>query len=257
LVVRVGWQDQKQWGALSVDSGTSWTPFATSPAGSLGAGAVAISADGTTILWAPKGAAVSTSTDEGKTWRPCSGLPGPAKLPDWAPVNFRLAADRVNPNKFYVYDASSGKVFSSTDGGASFIVMTAALPALPEYGLTPAWARSAPGVEGELWITTGKELYRTSDSGKSFRTVDGVSESFGVGFGKRAEGRAFPVVYLNATIGDVSGIFRSDDGGASFARINDDQHQFASAGVITGDPRRFGRVYLATHGRGILYADPK
>jgi xyloglucan-specific exo-beta-1,4-glucanase len=257
LVVRVGWQDQKQWGALSKDSGTRWTPFATSPEGSLGAGAVAISADGTTILWAPKGAAVSTSTDEGKTWRPCSGLPGPTKLPDWAPVNFRLAADRVNPNKFYVYDASSGKVFSSTDGGSSFMVVTAALPALPEYGLTPAWARSAPGVEGELWITTGKELYRTSDSGKSFRTVDGVSESFGVGFGKAAEGRAFPAVYLNATIGDTSGIFRSDDGGASFARINDDQHQFPSAGVITGDPRRFGRVYLATHGRGILYADPQ
>jgi len=257
VVVRVGYHSEQKWGALSRDGGTTWVPFASHPDGAQGAGTVVIGADGARILWAPKGAATAVSTDEGRTWRTCQGLPAAATLPDWAPVNFRLAADRVNPQKFYVYDASTGKVYVSTDGGLSFTVKTAVLPALPEYALPPSSARAALGVEGEVWFTTGKELFRTRDSGQSFQIVEGVTESFGVGFGKAPEGASFPAVYLNGTIGGVSGIYRSDDAGATFTRINDDRHQYATAGVITGDPRRFGRVYLGTHGRGILYADPR
>jgi hypothetical protein len=37
-------------------------------------------------------------------------------------------------------------------------------------------------------------------------------------------------------------------------QINDYQHQYGRPGVITGDPRIYGRVYLGS--RGILYADP-
>ena len=51
-------------------------------------------------------------------------------------------------------------------------------------------------------------------------------------------------------------MFQSDDGGASWSRINDDQHQFGNMGeALTGDPRIYGRVYLGTNGRGVLYAD--
>jgi hypothetical protein len=39
-------------------------------------------------------------------------------------------------------------------------------------------------------------------------------------------------------------------------RLNDDQHQFGSTSTaITGDPRTYGRVYVGTNGRGILYRD--
>jgi hypothetical protein len=40
-------------------------------------------------------------------------------------------------------------------------------------------------------------------------------------------------------------------------RINDDQHQYGSTNAaITGDPRVFGRVYVSTNGRGIIYGEP-
>jgi xyloglucan-specific exo-beta-1,4-glucanase len=52
------------------------------------------------------------------------------------------------------------------------------------------------------------------------------------------------------------GIFRSIDAGASWMRINDDQHQYGLTDwVITGDPRVFGRVYFGTNGRGIIRGD--
>lgn len=54
----------------------------------------------------------------------------------------------------------------------------------------------------------------------------------------------------------VQGLFRSDDTGASWVRINDDQHQYGNMGeALTGDPRIYGRVYLGTNGRGIIYGD--
>ena len=57
--------------------------------------------------------------------------------------------------------------------------------------------------------------------------------------------------------GFFSGFFRSDDEGSSFARINDDAHQYGGSNVIIGDPRVYGRAYIAPGGRGILYGEPR
>lgn len=57
--------------------------------------------------------------------------------------------------------------------------------------------------------------------------------------------------------GGQFGIWRSTDLGASWGRINDDAYQWGNRfRAISGDPRRFGRVYVATDGRGIVYGDP-
>ena len=108
-----------------------------------------------------------------------------------------------------------------------------------------------------MWCSTAKELYRSTDSGKTFRTISSVSESYGMGFGKAAEGQKYPAVYLVGKVGGVQGFFRSDDAGATWVRINDDHHQYGFVGLITGDPRAYGRVYVGTGGRGVVYGDPK
>lgn len=261
VIVRVGthpWDDTRPpRGAVSKDGGVTWEGFKSEPEGSDGRGSVAISADGSTIVWAPRKAQTSYSTDGGKTWKACAGFPEPAVSPDWAPHNRRLASDRVNPNKFYAYDALSGTILVSEDGGKSFEVTSKSQRSVPEYELQYASIQTVFGHEGEVWITNKEALRRSSDSGRSFKSIPSVDEGHGVGFGKAAPGKKFPAIYLLGTVGGVTGVFRSDNEGKKFVRINDDQHQFGGGTVITGDPRVYGRVYFAPGARGIVYGEPK
>jgi hypothetical protein len=255
IVVRAGYADKGRNGAYSLDGGLRWTPFASMPTGK--GGAIAVAADGATFLWAPKEGPTIYSRDRGATWARAEGLPDPAKVPDWAPGNIKVAADRVNPSKFYAYDVLAGRAYASVDGGAHFVVAPGALPSLPDYNLGAGCAHAVPGIEGDVWLSTGKELYHSTDSGKSYRMIATVTESVSLGFGRAAEGKKYPALYMVGKIGGGAGFFRSDDAAASWVRINDDRHQFGFVGPITGDPRVTGRVYVGTGGRGILYGDPK
>jgi photosystem II stability/assembly factor-like uncharacterized protein len=261
VIVRVGtypWDDSRTpRGALSSDGGATWQQFGSEPEGCQGMGSVAVSADGRALVWAPRGARTAWSRDGGKTWTRAVGLPEPATTPDWAPWFLQLASDRVNPKRFYAFDALTGSVYVSEDGGADFQVTARSLSAVPEYELHYASIEAVPGREGNVWITSKRELSRTTDSGRSFETVSSVEEGHGVGFGKAAPGKSHPAVYLAGKVGGVTGFFRSDDEGRSFIRINDDAHQYGGATVITGDPRVYGRVYVAPGGRGIVYGEPK
>jgi photosystem II stability/assembly factor-like uncharacterized protein len=259
IVVRAGhagWGSTAKRGALSLDSGNTWAPFASEPPGN-GAGSIAVSADGSAILWSPKDGPTAVSRDRGATWTRAGGLPDPAKVQDWAPVSLRPAADRVNPQKLYAYDSMKGRAYTSSDGGAHFTESTTGMPTLPDYNLGSGSIQAAPGTEGDVWLTTGKEVFHSTDSGKTYQSLSNVDESNAIGFGKAAQGQKYPAVYLIGKVGGVAGFFRSDDGGTNWVRINDEQHQFGFTGVITGDPRVYGRVYIGTGGRGILYGDPK
>jgi hypothetical protein len=169
----------------------------------------------------------------------------------------RVAADRVDPKKFYAFDALDGIVYASDDGAARFAAAARSLSSVPDYELPNASLHTVPGVEGHLWITTKKELAHSTDSGRTFRTLPNVEEAYAIGFGRSAPGGTYPALYLSGKISGVTGFFRSDDAGASFVRINDDQHQYGGSFVISGDPRIYGRVYIGPPGRGILYGEPK
>jgi hypothetical protein len=97
---------------------------------------------------------------------------------------------------------------------------------------------------------------RSTDGGDSFKAVDGVDDAGLVGFGKAAPGQAHPAVFVWGKVGGVEGLFRSDDVGKTWIKLHDNRWGFAELRALSGDPNRFGRVYLGVHGRGILYGDP-
>jgi xyloglucan-specific exo-beta-1,4-glucanase len=221
---------------FSTDGGKNWFQ-GQEPAGVTGGGTVAIAADASTTVWAPGGTSVSFSTSDGGSWTASTGIPNGAVV----------AADRVNPKKFY--GLAGGTFYVSTNGGASFTATAT--------GLSSVFVKAVAGHEGDVWLAGGSSgLWHSTNSGSSFTKLANVTTASNIGFGKAAAGQTYPALYTIAQIGGVSGIFRSDDGGANWTRINDDQHQYGNIGqAITGDPRIYGRVYVGTNGRGIVYGD--
>jgi hypothetical protein len=86
--------------------------------------------------------------------------------------------------------------------------------------------------------------------------MDGVSEVHAFGFGKAAPGADYAALYLVGVVNGQRGILRSDDAARNWVRINDDLHRWGLVLQITGDPKQYGRVYVGSHGRGIVYGDP-
>jgi xyloglucan-specific exo-beta-1,4-glucanase len=168
----------------------------------------------------------------------------------------------VDPRRFYAIDFAAGRIVRSDDGGVHFHpVASIGLP----HDLSPArviWREAqdpllaTPGQAGLLWLKIGGDLYRSADAGVHWvRTGEGLSVAY-YGLGKAASGARWPALYAIGAKQGLTAIWRSIDGGADWTRINDDRHQWGLRfRVISGDPRRFGRVYVGTDGRGILYGD--
>ncbi len=248
FMVRVHNNAQGKFGAYSTDGGTTWTPFGSAPAGVTGGGTIVVSADGATLVWAPVGVnSIYYSTNRGTSWITATGI---------SKGGLKPMSDKVNARKFYVYDAEVGRVLVSTNGGASFTAAATGLPAAASWQLWAATVYPVYGVEGDVWLTNPVGgLYRSTNSGASFTNINSVQEATKVGFGKPKEGNAYSAVYLVGKVNNQIGLFRSDDAGASWVMISDERHHFGGINDITGDPRIYGRVYLATAGRGIIYGN--
>ncbi|QXB44616.1 cellulose binding domain-containing protein [Jonesia denitrificans] len=246
-VVRAGKSissETESWIGVSTSGGSSW--FAGNKPGDVtGPGTVAISADASAIVWAPEGGPARRSTTLGSTWSDLTGLPEGAQV----------ASDREDPKKFYAY--AQGKFYYSTNAGQSFTA--SAFTGLPTEGNVRF--RAVPGHEGHVWLaggTTGETygMWRSTDGGVTWSQLTGVDEGDSIGFGKPETTGDYPIIYTSSKIGGERGIFRSDDEGATWHRINDDQNQWYWTGAsITGDPDVVGRVYIGTNGRGIIVGD--
>lgn len=237
ITVRVG-RGNDGHGGYSKDHGKTWVKFPNEPPKAEG-GSVSVMANSRSILWSPSGQSPSYTSDFGQTWFPVRGLEG----------SVRVFADRKNSQKAYAIDERGG-FFRSTDGGKNFARMLSSLPAR-------TGKPSAPFDRGnDIWIPSESGLFRSNDGGESFMKVSSVDSAEGIGFGMPRRKGDFPAIYLNGKVQGEFGVFRSEDQGHRWLKISDPQHEYGTRGVVTGDPKLFGRVYLGTNGRGILYGDP-
>lgn len=116
--------------------------------------------------------------------------------------------------------------------GATFTATVTGLPA-------SAYMKAMPGVEGDIWLAGSDEnnaslggIYHSTNSGTGFNKLNSVSSAATIGFGMAATGSTYMALYTPATIGGVYGIYRSDDAGQTWIRINDDQHQYGTISCI-------------------------
>ena len=239
---------------ISNDSGRTWT---VSAYGKLSAdfaeGTAAISTDGSVVLWVPGKGSTTVYRNESSNWDEVTGITASAFV----------VGDPENADVFYAYDRTTGKFYKSTDKGKSFAEVSA--PGVSNFKKF----RAIPGFEGDLWIPVAVQdengnpkdgsLLHSTDGGKTWSKVEGVGYCEAVGFGAPKAKGGYPAIYVYALVGKTMGVFGSDDKGATWARVNDDGHEYgglANGEFVMGDMNTYGVVYMSTAGRGIAVRVP-
>lgn len=239
---------------FSDDSGRTWSAgtYETISADYKKASCAAISADGQTAIWTPSIKTVDGSDVSGyypvqryanSAWSQVAGIDGAF-----------VVGDPEDADIFYAYTGRNGSFYRSTDKGITFV--KTATPGTSERRKF----RVAPQRSGDIWIPLGiNGLIRSIDGGATFSAIPVVTECEAVGFGRAADGKSFPAVYIYGTVEGVTGVFQSIDEATSWNRINDDAHEYgglANGEFVIGDANRFGVVYMSTAGRGIACRVP-
>jgi hypothetical protein len=223
-------------------NGVTFSQFAANPGGSSGYsnGTVAISANGSTIVWAPSGQAAYYSTSNGSSWTLATLVGGSA-----LPTGGTILSDKVNPNYFYYWTENSSDnswtLYISSNGGHTF-----AASAGGALGTGNPTLVVNPTVAGQLWLGTYVGIYESTNFGASFSHPYSYSTNVSsLAVGAAAPGSSYPAIYIYGTpAGDsFEGIYRSDDGGNTWLLLNNSSQQWG--GVMAADPNVFGRVYVA------------
>jgi hypothetical protein len=264
------------FGFWSGDSGNTWSNFAALPSGAASNKAAASSIVSTArnnVIWAPANSVPSYSSNNGASWT-ATNLPALPAV-GWD-RGYRLVVDRKNPSKVYAYDSAgvpwnntTGKVYVSTDGGHNYSLSQGSVSAnlAPNAYWTTSMAVN-PNVEGDIWLADGNAVYHSTNSGTSWAKVGNfatvaASGSTGqlqgasiIALGKAQTGASYSAaVYVVGALNGVWGIYHSDDGGATWARYNDDSHQYGGIGTMAADWNTYGRIYFSGSGRGLVYTN--
>jgi hypothetical protein len=267
-------------GVYSTDSGLTWTRFGGEhPDAATHEGdqaSIAVTTPGN-MVWAPSGAVPAYSTDNGATWT-YTNLPAlPAVGINRA---YRLVADRKNPNKVYAFNSGgawwnqwsdTAHFWYSTDGGKTFTESASFKSAgalVADFGASSIAVN--PNAEGDVWVVDGQNILHSTDSGVSWTKLNVTAPIWGnnptwmfpevygassIALGKAPAGATYSSsIYIVGVINGQWGVHRSDDGAATWRRINDDKHQYAGMGNLAADQSVPGRVFASANGRGVVFS---
>ena len=244
-----------------VESSITWankpTDLLKPPSGATG-GRIAVSATSPwKLVWVAENGLVWYSKDRGMTWARGTLNGNTLAVDSMTEFNMErapLSSDRVLADTFYLFSKTgSGTLYRSTDGGATWSAITSGTGAGVGYKVL-----AAPAMAGQFWFldqnwNVGAHFkYWT---GSSLVNVPNISGAVDFAFGKSAPGCTNPIVYVRKSNGTY---WYSEDatGGSTFTwKAFDAPAVFCQPTVMEGDLQQYGRLYVGTGGRGILYAD--
>jgi photosystem II stability/assembly factor-like uncharacterized protein len=257
----------------TTDAGRTWAPvFDGQPTGSIGALAVAPSDPDILYVGSGEGLqrpdlsvgdGVYKSVDGAKTWRHLG-------LSDGRQIG-AILVDPKNPDRLFVavlghpYGPNDERgVYRSVDGGASFqrvlfkdentgAIDLAFDPTNPQTVYAVLWAaRQGPWEYENAYSGPGSGLFRSTDGGTTWQPIgkglpapaDGLGR-IGIGIAPSDPARIYALVEAPAKLG---GLYRSDDAGASFTRVNSEDRIWGRGSdfaCVRVDPKNRDLVYVA------------
>ena len=252
------------------DFGRVWTPiFDDQPSSSIGAIAVAPSDPNVIYVGSGEGLqrpdlstgdGIYKSTDAGKTWSHL-GLRDGQQIP-------QISVDPRDPNRLFVavlghpYGPNAERgIFRSTDGGATFEkvlykdentggmdVMIDPSDSTVVYAVL--WAARQGPWENGAWNGPGSGFFKSTDGGSTWRQITngipGPGELGRIGFDvSRSDPKRLYAIIGAKTLG---GVYRSDDAGESWTRVNTDERLWGRDGdfnEVRVDPKNPDLIYIA------------
>ena len=254
----------------TTDAGETWQSiFDHEPTGSIGA--VAVAASDPNVVYAASGEGlprpdlstgdgIYKSTDAGRTWTHLAGLRNGQQIA-------KLIVDPRDPNRLFVavlghpYAANDERgVFRSTDGGATFqrVLFVDENTGANDVDFDPSnskvlyaalWAERQGPWENGAWVGTTGGMFKSTDGGDHWTRMAGGLPTGEVKVNSIAVApsdpqRVYAPVQVRGAAG--TGLYRSDDGGATWRNATRDPRIRGDEQIVAVDPRNENVVYDAT-----------
>ena len=252
----------------SVDSGVSWTNVSDGQLSTGSVGAIAVSASDPTVIYAGMGEAcirgnvshgdgVYKSVDAGRTWKNVG-------LKDSRQIG-RVRIDPRDPDLVYVaalghtFGANHERgVFRSQDGGQTWknVLFVNDSTGAVDLCMDPKNPRILYATTWQVYRTpwslesggTGSGLWKSVDGGDTWKRLTGEGLPKGIwGRAGVAVSAANPERVFAAIEADEGGVYRSDDAGRTWRRVNEERNLRQRAWYYThiyADPQNLDGVYV-------------